>query len=496
LLAGLPISLNEVSVSYSIPNCLCSHRFSAMSQQCDSRTGHYASLPEVREQHREEEEEPPLIQEEEEDHHPLQELLRDPPPHANRLFSHIASNPGTPSWNLASTSNTTPTVPATNPPANRAPNLTQNPPAMPLAPAGMDPTIWANNQALIMSLIPMLQSITSQNQAPPPRPLKEMDAQALVKFLGDETSKLQDFLFECGLVFNAKPLTYATNRACVIYALQHLTGTTKHHFWRDIEQGYQTARVTLWAAFAQELETIFGDPDRVKRTTEKLVSLRINDNQHVHCYTVAFKECADELRWADDVLHSFYYQGLPDRIKDLWARTDPPALYNTLVDEAQKADLCYWCCVNEKRKNPSTSKPLTSKQRSPDQKSYSSMPAKSGQSSRSPSLSTPNKTASTLSSMPQTPAKKTNSYKDLSAILGPDGKLLPEEKEWHKKFSLCLCHGIKDNCPPPGFNKSSTPKIDKLASTFNTPKPKGWAAQAKAKKSDSEQAASADALDF
>jgi len=367
---------------------------------------------------------------------------------------------------------------------------------MPPAPAGMDPTIWANNQALIMSLIPTLQSITSQNQAPPPRPPKEMDAQAPVKFSGDETSKLRDFLFECGLVFDAKPLTYATDRARVIYALQHLTGTAKRHFRRDIEQGYQTARVTSWAAFARELETIFGDPDRVKRATEKLVSLRINDNQHVHRYTVAFKECADELRWADDVLHSFYYRGLPDRIKDLWARTDPPALYDTLVDEAQKADLRYWCRVDEKRKNPSTNKPSTSEQRSPDQKSYSGTPAKSGQSSRSPSSSTPNKTASTSSSTPRTPAKKTDSYKDLSAILGPDGKLLPEEKERRKKFGLCLRHGIKDDCPPPGFDKSSTPKINKPASTFNTPKPKGRAAQAEAKKSDSEQAASADALDF
>jgi len=177
-----------------------------MSQQHDSQTGHYTSLPEVQEQHHEEEEEPPLLQEEEEDHHPLQELLCNPPPHANHLFSHIASNPGTPSWNLASTSNTTPTVLATNPLANQAPNLAQNPLAMPPALAGMDLTIWVNNQALIMSLIPTLQSIMSQNQAPPPRPPKEMDAQAPVKFSGDKTSKLWDFLFECGLVFDANHL--------------------------------------------------------------------------------------------------------------------------------------------------------------------------------------------------------------------------------------------------------------------------------------------------
>jgi len=143
---------------------------------------------------------------------------------------------------------------------------------MPPAPAGMDPTIWANNQALIMSLLPTLQALTLQNH-PPPRPPKEGDAQAPVKFSGDENSKLQDFLFECGLVFDAKPLTYATDRARVIYAIQFLTGTAKRHFWRDIEQGYRTARVTTWAAFARELKTIFGDPDRIKRAMEKLITL-------------------------------------------------------------------------------------------------------------------------------------------------------------------------------------------------------------------------------
>jgi len=182
------------------------------------------------------------------------------------MFCHISSNPATPSRNAASTSNTTltnhptnlnpvvnlvvnpivnlivnPVVnPVFNPAINLAVNPVLNPPAMPPAPAGMDPTIWVNNQALIMSLLPTLQALTSQNH-PPPRPPKEGDAQAPVKFLGDKNSKLRDFLFECGLVFDAKPLTYATDWARVIYAIQFLTGTAKQHFWQDIKQGYWTA---------------------------------------------------------------------------------------------------------------------------------------------------------------------------------------------------------------------------------------------------------------
>jgi len=95
-------------------------------------------------------------------------------------------------------------------------------------------------------------------------------------------------------------------------------------------------------------------------------------------------------------------------------------------------------------------------------------------------------------------AKMTDSYKDLSAILGPDGKLLPEEKEHWKKFGLCLCHRVKDDCSPPSSDKSNTLKTNKPASTSHMPKPKGQVAQAKntSNKSDSKLAASANALDF
>ena len=94
------------------------------------------------------------------------------------------------------------------------------------APASMDPVLWANNQALILALLPHLQSLMA---APAPHQ-KEADVQALTKFSGNKPAKLQDFLYECGLVFEAKPLTYAADRACIIYTIQNLTGTAKCHF--------------------------------------------------------------------------------------------------------------------------------------------------------------------------------------------------------------------------------------------------------------------------
>ena len=61
----------------------------------------------------------------------------------------------------------------------------------------------------------------------------------------------------------------------------------------------------------------------------------MKETSRVHRYTVLFREAADELNWPNIVLHRLYYNGLPDRIKDLWARTDPPADFEDLVPAAK-----------------------------------------------------------------------------------------------------------------------------------------------------------------
>ena len=90
---------------------------------------------------------------------------------------------------------TTPTtsVPILNPlpptciPLLIPPALAPPAPAPP-APAGIDPAVWANNQALIPSLLPALQALYH----PPAQPLppKEGDVKALTSFSGEDHTKL------------------------------------------------------------------------------------------------------------------------------------------------------------------------------------------------------------------------------------------------------------------------------------------------------------------
>ena len=98
-------------------------------------------------------------------------------------------------------------------------------PVLPPAPAGIDPAIWANNQALILNLLPALQAFYQ----PPAQPLppKEGDVKTPTAFNGEDHMKLRDFLFECGLIFNTKPRTFATEKSRILYAIQHLDGMAK-----------------------------------------------------------------------------------------------------------------------------------------------------------------------------------------------------------------------------------------------------------------------------
>ena len=372
-------------------------------------------------------------------------------------------------------------------PQNTAPAM------MPPTPAGIDPAMWASNQAFVMSLIPALQAIIQPPAAAPPAPVshpKEGDAKALTPFSGDDPTKLREFLFECGLIFDIKPRTFQTEKSHVIYAINHLDGMAKRHFRRFIEAGSTDPKVNYWAQFSLELETIFGDPDRIGRASDKLLALKMSHNSHLHRYTVLFKEYADELGWPNVVLRQLYYNGLPTRLKDVWTKEDPPADFDQLVSEAQQADNRYWKHEDECKKSEAA------QSRNSDQKgksSSSTQQSKSSSSSSKPSSSTSKPSSSSSTSKPSNNNSRStpsSSTKDLTKILGSDGKLLPAERARREQLGLCTyCGGdhkvcpIKPSKPKPSEDNSSSnskPSTSSTKSTNNTSngsKPKGRVAQ-------------------
>ena len=377
----------------------------------------------------------------------------------------------------------------------RLPTPLAVPPSFPTPPAppGIDPVIWAHNQAFIAALIPtLIPALQAHQPAPAPAPApapvyihappqpKEGDAKSPTPFSGEDYSKLREFIFECNLIFDVKPRTYATERSRVLYALQYLEGNAKRHFRRFIEAASNDPKVNQWDPFVQELETVFGEPDRLGRASDKIFELKMSENHRVHRFHVQFKEVADELGWPNDVLYRLYYKALPARIKDTWVATGPPRNYPDLVLAAQQADHRHWERVAEKKKEGIPTRVSDGK---PQPKtSAPNTPSKSPSNSQSRTPSTPSKSSSYARATTTSAAKA----KDLTNILGPDGKLLPEEKARRERLGLCTYCGedhrgekcpTKPSGPPPKQGSSSSTPSKTTSSSSNGSKPKGRVAQ-------------------
>ena len=212
----------------------------------------------------------------------------------------------------------------------------------------------------------------------------------------------------------------------------------KQHFHCYIKAGGTDPKVNQWNIFTTELETVFGDPDRLSRVSEKLLGLKMKETSRVHQFTVLFREATDELNWPNTILHWLYYNGLPDHINDLWAKTNPPANFKDLVCEAQCTDNCYWKHIDEKKKSDTkqlhSSEPKSSSKASSSTQTNQKSSASS--SSSQPHASTSSSQSKSTSSTPNI-LKSTSGAKDLSKILGPDGKLLSKEKACCERLGLC-----------------------------------------------------------
>ena len=137
----------------------------------------------------------------------------------------------------------------------------------------------------------------------------------------------------------------------------------------------------------------------------------------------------------DQALYTHYYIGLALHIKDALVFSGKPATLNELHAHAQALDLCYWEHKDEEKPRGTSSS--------------GTAPATSSSSSSSSKGQTTHPKSLSQSSTPGTSSK--GKKPNLLNVLGPDGKLLPKEKECCKKNNLCLICASKDHysnkCP-------------------------------------------------
>ena len=254
----------------------------------------------------------------------------------------------------------------------------------------------------------------------------------------------------------ARRNNFRDDESRVTFALSYLKSTPLDWFQTELSHGLTSGGkfppwFTSYPKFTAELQRLFGPRDPINDATTALEALRYKDSSKAARYTLEFNRHARRTGWNDAALTRQYYKALPDRLKDEIARIGKPTDLHDLQDLVATLDQRYWerqSEISRDRKPASTNNNNKSSDNRTDNRSDSR--ANNSQASGSKSNNQqqakpkdqkkPFSSNNSNSSSSSKPANKSNSISD---ILGPDGKLKPEERQRRMDNKLCLrCGGI------------------------------------------------------
>jgi hypothetical protein len=266
-------------------------------------------------------------------------------------------------------------------------------------------------------------------------------------FNGTDLNKLDIFNFQCSMYMAARPSDFPDQQSRVAFSLSYLKGVPLDWFQGELSctltEGEEFLDwFTSYSAFVTELQQHFGPQDPVANATNALELLKYKDSMH---YTINFNQHAHRTGWNDVALFHQYYKGLPDRLKDEIARIGKPAKLRLLQDLIATLDQRYWehqSEISRDKQLTSTANPSTSQNKSTlsdnrnDKMSGNQHTGNSKSNQQHPPKNKDQKKAAPATNTAS--ANSGNKPNNISDLLGPDGKLKPEECQRHMDQNLCL----------------------------------------------------------
>ena len=283
---------------------------------------------------------------------------------------------------------------------------------------------------------------------PPPPPAVERECGPKIKepasFAGTDPTKLQEFLAQCLLTFNAEPRRYQRDEAWVMFAASYLTEAAASWFQPFLLAMNQPSILSDWVEFVSELTQMFGDPHLASTSERKLQTLCMRDIHYVNHYIIDFMKYSSDTGWNDTALAHVFYNGLPDRIKDEMVHIGGrPRTFAEMKSCALVIDQCFHECQQEK----GTSSRSTADSTKPSAISTPSSSAPTTNTSQNPSR--PMHPTST--NRPGVPGPTQKKPSDITANLDTDGRLCEEECKRRREHNLCLYCGesshMVNQCP-------------------------------------------------
>jgi len=120
------------------------------------------------------------------------------------------------------------------------------------------------------------------------------------------------------------------------------------------DQGIHHAWLYSWPSFVKEIHTYFGIPDVAAEVAYSLDHLRMNSNDRIATYNVAFLRYSAQLQWPESARCHRYYFGLPDCIQDIISTREggKPSIFQTLYSTAISIDNHFWEQKRESERAP------------------------------------------------------------------------------------------------------------------------------------------------
>jgi hypothetical protein len=309
----------------------------------------------------------------------------------------------------------------------------------------------------------------------------EAKANAPTEFDGTSRKKLDNFIAECKINFATSPRKFKTESSKVLFAGSYLKGNPKKWFTNffSLPKNKQPAWLSSWVQFEEVLQKHWGLEDPEGAAEAEMQKLLMADKDHVIHFTAIFRTLQYRLQsWSDRSLRNEYYNSLAPRLRTQFVTAGriPPPRLEDLIKMSEEFDRAYWANFEHNKTAKSSEEKKTSDDSQSSESQGKSKKRKTNNNISTPAATTAPSTSTSTSSTTTTQAtsgsskKKDPAYKKL---LGPDGKLLPQERERRITNGLCLLCGQKghmaDDCPKRTKPSNPAPTAARATITITPP---------------------------
>ena len=187
----------------------------------------------------------------------------------------------------------------------------------------------------IQAMTTLAQANTTRSTAPSTR----TEVRKPDPFSGRSPKLVRPFLVQLELQFRDRPAAFPSDTEKINYALTFFTEQAL-----DYVEPYLIGDVNTpewledYELFCGELKSRFGTVDPKGDAETELANLKMKENQRILQYLSKFTQLSTQLQWDDEALKFFFYQGLPDRLKDRISDQGKPKTLQRLKEMAIEMD--------------------------------------------------------------------------------------------------------------------------------------------------------------